>query len=184
MTSTEQLPDYAAPAPASQIWNGSSWVPVVDPRPTIVVDTRSDAAMLLRVVGAVLVLGLVLAGLGQVALTRLGVLGDPGVTVIGTVDLEDLSTTANGCQGIGSYSDVTVGTPVTLTDSSGALLGTAELGDPLTFGAAGCLFTFRVAHVPTSADGFTVTVGERESVASSRDAMIANGWTTEVHLTR
>jgi hypothetical protein len=184
VTSTEQFPDYAGSAPASAIWNGSTWVPVVDPRPAIVVDTRSDASMLLRVVGAVLVLGLVLAGLGHLALTRFNVLGDPGVTVIGTVDLEDLSSTANGCQGIGTYSDVTVGTPVTLTDGSGAVLGTAELGDPLAFGDAGCLFTFRVAHVPTSADGYTVTVGDRESVASSRDAMIASGWTTELHLTR
>jgi hypothetical protein len=150
----------------------------------VVLDTRSDRRTLLGVVGAVLVLGLVLAGLGHVALTRLGVLGDPGVTVIGTVDLVDLRTNANGCEGTGSYSDVSVGTPVTLTDGTGAVLGTAELDSPIAFGDAGCLFTFRVAHVPTSADGYTVQVAGIESVASSRDAMVTNGWTTELHLAR
>lgn len=64
------------------------------------------------------------------------------------------------------------------------MLGTAELGDPLAFGEAGCLSTFRVPHVPTSADGYTVTVGGRPAVVSSRDAMVASGWTTKLHVTR
>ena len=87
----------------------------------------SDGRMLLGVVVSVLALGLVLAGLGHVALTRLGVLGDPGVTVIGTVDLVDRGTSANGCEGVGDYSDVAVGTPVTLTDGSTAVVDRAFL---------------------------------------------------------
>jgi hypothetical protein len=182
VTTTSQLPSHAGPVPA--VWNGSAWVPVVDPRPVVVVDTRSDRRTLLGVVVAVLALGLVLAGLGHVALTRLGVLGDPGVTVIGTVDLVDLGTNANGCQGVGAYSDVAVGTPVTVTDGAGAVLGTAELGEPLTFGEAGCLYTFRVAHVPTTVDAYAVRIGAIEPVVTSRATMDASGWTTEVHLER
>lgn len=144
----------------------------------------SDGRMLLGVVVSVLALGLVLAGLGHVALTRLGVLGDPGVTVIGTVDLVDRGTSANGCEGVGDYSDVAVGTPVTLTDGSGAVLGTAELGEPLTFGDAGCLYTFRLAHVPTTVTAYSLRVGGTEPVVSSRATMDASGWTTEVHLER
>ena len=144
----------------------------------------SDGRMLLGVVMSVLALGVVLAGLGQVALARLGVLGDPGVTVIGTVDLVDHSTNANGCTGVGAYADVAPGTPVTLTDGTGAVLGTAELGDPMTFGDAGCLYTFRLAHVPTTVDVYSLTVGGTEQGVSSRATMDASGWTTEVHLER
>jgi hypothetical protein len=104
----------------------------------------SDRRMLLGVVASVLVLALLLAGLGQVALTRFGVFGEPGVTV----------------------------------------LGTTRLSDPIEFGDAGCLFTFRVAHVPTSASGYAVRVGAIEPVVSSRATMDATGWTTELHLER
>ncbi len=144
----------------------------------------SDRRMLLGVVASVLVLGLLLAALGQLALARLGVFHEPGVTVIGTVDLVDHGTNANGCTGIGAYSDVAVGTSDTLTDPTGAVLGMARLGDPIEFGDAGCLFTFRVAHVPTSAAGYGVQVGQTEPVVTSRAAMSANGWTAEVHLER
>jgi hypothetical protein len=140
--------------------------------------------MLLGAIGSVLVLGLLLAGVGQVALIRLGLLGDPGVTIIGTVDLMDVDTQANGCAGVGSYSDVAAGTSVTLADRTGAVLGTAELGDPIAFGDTGCVYTFRVAHVPTSVDEYTVRVAGTESVVSSRATMHANGWTTELHLAR
>jgi hypothetical protein len=132
----------------------------------------------------VLALGVVLAGLGQVALNLLGVLGRAAVTVIGTVDLVDHGTSANGCQGVGAYSDVAAGTPVTLTDGTGAVLGTAALGAPLTFGDAGCVYTFRLAHVPTTVDVYSLRVGGTEPVVSSRARMHASGWTTEVHLER
>jgi hypothetical protein len=64
------------------------------------------------------------------------------------------------------------------------VLGTAELGEPLTFGEAGCLYTFRVAHVPTTVDAYAVRIGAIEPVVTSRATMDASGWTTEVHLER
>jgi hypothetical protein len=96
----------------------------------------------------------------------------------------DVDTQANGCAGVGSYSDVAAGTPVTLADHAGVVLGNAELGAPIAFGDAGCVYTFRVPHVPTSADEYTVRVAGTESVVSSRATMHANGWTAEVHLAR
>jgi hypothetical protein len=168
------------------VWNGSEWVPVVDPReaPTFVRDTRSDRRVLLPVVTAVLTLGLVLGGVGHALVAHAGVVGDPGTTVVGTVDLVDLDTSAHDCRGSGPYADVRTGTPVTLTDDRGTVLATAELEAPHAFGDAGCIYPFRLAHVPTTRGSYVVTLPHGDTLVSSRAALEAADWTLRLSLDR
>jgi len=186
MTTSDDVRRHAGHGPVATIWNGTELVPYVDPRPSRPPVVRTNASRRTVLMGAatVIALGLVLAAAGHLALARLGLVGDPGRTVVGTVDLLDLASTANGCQGAADYADIGTGTSVTLTDDSGSVLGTSELGRPLAFGESGCVFTFRIPHVPTSSQVYTVQVAGREAVARSRWALDQDGWTFEVNLDR
>jgi hypothetical protein len=182
VTTSSEIRPTGGPA----VWNGSSWVPLVDPRPAppVVARTRTDRRTLAVLLVGVLVLGLSLAALGHLALSRLGVVGAVGVTVVGTVDVADLGTNAHGCQGTGDYADVGTGTLVTLTDGSGELLGTAELGEPVSFGESGCIWTFRVPRVPLDATAYTVALEHGDSTVYPGDVLEADGWTVALSLDR
>ena len=170
----------------TSVWNGCEWVPYVDPRELrpFVLDRRSDRRVLLPLVAVVVTLGLVLGGAGVAAVSHAGVVGDPGMTVVGTVDLVDLGTAARHCVGTGDYADVAEGTPVTLTDESGAVLATSTLEKPTAFGDAGCVFPFTIAHVPTSYDNYLVVLPHGDKVLASRIALEADDWTFQLSLDR
>jgi hypothetical protein len=170
----------------TSVWNGSEWVPYVDPRELrpFVLDRRSDRRVLLPLVAFVVALGLVLGGAGFAAVSHAGVVGDPGMTVVGTVDLVDLGTATRDCVGTGDYADIAAGTPVTLTDESGAVLATTTLERPTAFGDAGCIYPFTLAHVPTSYDKYVVVLPHGEKTLASRIALEANDWTFHLSLER
>jgi hypothetical protein len=172
--------------PPRSVWNGSEWVPYVDPRELrpFVLDRRSDRRVLLPLVVVVLLVGLVIGGIGFAVASHAGVVGDPGMTVVGTVDLVDLDTAAHDCVGAGDYADVAAGTPVTLTDESGAVLGTSTLEQPAAFGETGCIYPFTIAHVPTSHDGYVVVLPHGDKAMVSEIALEANGWTVQLSLDR
>jgi len=170
----------------TSVWNGSEWVPYVDPRELrpFVLDRRSDRRVLLPLVTVVVTLGLVLGGAGFAAVSHAGVVGDPGMTVVGTVDLVDLGTSAHDCVGTGDYADVAAGRPVSITDASGAVLATATLEQPTSFGDAGCIYPFTIAHVPTTYDQYLVVLPHGDKVMASRIALEADDWTFQLSLDR
>ena len=170
----------------TSVWNGYEWVPYVDPRELrpFVLARRSDRRVLLPLVAVVVTLGLVLGGAGFATVSHAGVVGDPGMTVVGTVDLVDLGTASRDCVGSGDYADIADGTPVTLTDETGAVLATSTLERPTSFGDAGCIYPFTIAHVPTSYDKYVVVLPHGDKIMASRIALEANDWTFHLSLDR
>ena len=82
-------------------------------------------------------------------------------TLVGTITLHDTKTANTGCKGQGSFSDIHNGTPIELINQSGKVLSTSELGEGKSVGSLGCLYSFRLDHVPT-ASLYQLQVGGNE----------------------
>jgi hypothetical protein len=76
-------------------------------------------------------------------------------------ELADWDTALNHCVGTGQYSDLHPGTPVTLTDKGGVILGVSTLGqaEPGTGGACSWMLPFSGLHAAGAP--YALQVGER-----------------------
>lgn len=106
----------------------------------------------------------------------------PRHDITGTFELSDTSTISSGilaagstCEGTGGYSDIGLGTNVTLKDGDGKLLATGSLGLGKG-GSTRCTFTFTLSGVPET-PFYTVEVGRRGALSYSLADMKSFDWT-------
>ncbi|MHA6793506.1 hypothetical protein ACVGVM_08310 [Pseudonocardia bannensis] len=66
----------------------------------------------------------------------------------------------SGCEGSGGYSDITLGTSVTVYDASGTVVGTGHLGRG-SAAEGGCTFPITVLNVPGGSSFYQVEVSHR-----------------------
>lgn len=95
-------------------------------------------------------------------------------TVTGTFTLFD--TDMIGCNPQGGYGDIGPGTPVTLKNETGTIIGSTSLGTG-DAGSGSCTWTYSFPGVSTEFTYYTVTVGTRGDITNSKSEMEANGWT-------
>jgi hypothetical protein len=100
----------------------------------------------------------------------------PSRAISGTIDVRDPSArykTDKKCVGFG---ELRSGAPVSVTDQSGAVVGTSTLSDgrgavdPQT-----CIFAFIVGDLP-SAEAYTVKVANRAGITRSKAVLQTNNW--------
>jgi hypothetical protein len=91
-----------------------------------------------------------------------------------------IEAAGSGCRGTGGYSDIAPGTPVTLLDAGGKLLGATTL-EGGSRSATECDFTFSIPDVP-EVGSYTVEVSHRGEVTNTLDEMKAHGWTFALSL--
>jgi hypothetical protein len=103
---------------------------------------------------AILIVGLTLAGIGPLAVRRVGVRG--------TISLPTETASSATCQGEGEWADVHEGTTVAVKSAQGDALATGQV-EPGRRGpiGRGCLFTFEVA-VPAGWGTYRMAVGAHE----------------------
>lgn len=105
-----------------------------------------------------------------------------GRALEGTFTLHDkdlsggIDASGDNCEGSGPYSDLGPGTPVTLKDETGKILGSAFLGTGSGL-AIQCTWTFTFEKVPTSAKFYSFEVGGRGAITYSNADMVTSGWT-------
>jgi hypothetical protein len=123
---------------------------------------------------------LVLAVVAVLALLASGLL-TPRHTITGDYILVDtvqdpllIAADGSGCRGANGYEDIGPGTPVTLRDGAGALLGTATLSAGKA-SATECDFTFSIPDVP-EVDAYTVEVSHRGRVTNTLADMKEHDW--------
>lgn len=113
------------------------------------------------------------------ALAMAGCLGGPTHTVTGLIDLVDSTTagiavTGTTCRGIGTYSDLGPGTPVTVEDGSGGIMGSLSPGEVRS--STDCRFTFSVTGVP-AAPSYALAIGQRGGTPEIlRSELAADNW--------
>jgi hypothetical protein len=79
-------------------------------------------------------------------------------------------TTGGPCETDGGFSDIAIGTPVTVRDERGVIVGTGELGVGETMSTTECRFPFTVTHLP-KVNFYSVEVSHRgTTVKARRDA--------------
>ena len=109
-----------------------------------------------------------------------------GHTISGTLTLfgasnASLTVTPGGttdCRGVGEYSAIRTGLPVSVQDQAGAILATGSL----TFdGGHACQFGFALPDVPDAAF-YSIKVGHFGAVSYSRDQLAAASWHVEFTL--
>ena len=81
-----------------------------------------------------------------------------------------------GCNPQGGYGDIGPGTPVTLKNETGTIIGSTSLGSG-DGGGGSCTWTYVFPGVSTEFTYYTVTVGTRGDITNSKSEMEANGWT-------
>ncbi|WP_179720358.1 hypothetical protein [Petropleomorpha daqingensis] len=100
--------------------------------------------------------------------------------------LNDAETAASSCVGEGGFGDIGPGTPVTIKNGSGEILGAGSLGvgSPQFTGgrASGCLWVTTLSGVPTNEAFYSAEVGRRGAVTESRADLQAAGWKFELSL--
>jgi hypothetical protein len=67
------------------------------------------------------------------------------------------------------------GSPVTVTDQNGAIIGASTLDAGWFDEQQGCIFPFRVTGLP-DATFYSVEVGQRGSLTYSQSELEATGW--------
>lgn len=105
-----------------------------------------------------------------------------GTSVNGDITVTDLGgirSVGATCETTGGYTDIHAGAQVTITDSSGAVVGVATLGPGSNGGAGGgrCTFAFS-ASVDADSDFYGFSLGPRRGVLQVPADQLAN-----VHLT-
>lgn len=99
-----------------------------------------------------------------------------GELVLTSASILPLST---GCKGIGGYSDMDRGAPVTVKDEAGTIVATGTLGHGLPDNSNAlskvCRFPFFVTGVPVAAF-YSVEVSRRGALTYSLAEMTARGW--------
>lgn len=120
----------------------------------------------------------VLAGVGvAAAIVLIGVAAHAmaapkPINITGTFTLTDtpvfgldssIDTTSDGCEGTGGYNDLHQGTPVTVTDQTGAIVALGSLTSGVPSGDS-CMFVFGVSNVPAGKGFYGVAVSHRGSV--------------------
>jgi hypothetical protein len=107
----------------------------------------------------------------------------PGPTFIlhGSLSLIDAGITLNlslgsdnSCEGINGFSDLSVGTAVTVADPQGrqvatGALTTGILDEPSSGGPSSCVFGFSVAAVPAGLSSYSVTISHRGTQVYSEE---------------
>jgi hypothetical protein len=154
-------------------WDGQRWQPMPSaPSPR----RRPPFRWVVLAILAVLIVGTVAA----VAYSKVA---NPQHTITGTMTLFDASgyaSGAEGCAGKDGYQDIQAGAQVTVSDESGKLLATSQLGrgdDNRPY----CVFAFKVDGVPT-AKVYQVEVAHRGKVAYSASDLAAAGWKADLRL--
>jgi hypothetical protein len=94
----------------------------------------------------------------------------------GDVVLENRSdyelTSSQTCNGVGTFGDVLLGTPVVLTDGSGATLARGGLDQGFIYGDE-CDFRFQLFGVPAGRTEYLLAIGSRIARTYSEDALKA-----------
>ncbi len=107
-------------------------------------------------------------------------------TVTVYFQLVDFDTAFLDCEGTGGYSDIGPGTPVTLRNGEGEVLGAEPLGDGQPSGngvqAAFCDWTVEIPNVPANEKFYAVEVGDRGDITASREDLAADRWEFAVSL--
>jgi hypothetical protein len=96
---------------------------------------------------------------------------------------------AADCIGLGFYSDLQAGAPVTVKNEAGAIVGIGSLSDGAwakggggtTDQVVGCTFSFSVPNLP-AANFYTVEVSHRGGLTYSRAELESNGWWVASHI--
>lgn len=159
------------PPPAPSHWNQPYPTPAQQPAPR---RPRTGLWLLLggaaAVIAAAITLTLVLLP-GTFTATGSLVLVGSTSEYSSIYDSEEISYGANGsCHGVGGYSDLAVGTGVTIHGASGQLLSIGSIvssaGDS---GTDICAFQFEVREIPAGEGPYTVEVSHRGEVAVTED---------------
>lgn len=84
--------------------------------------------------------------------------------------------TATNCYGEGGYDDIKSGVSVTVSDGTGRLLATGNLGSGTRSASGGsCSFSFRIPDIKQS-DFYSIEVGRRGELSYSHAEMLASDW--------
>lgn len=87
----------------------------------------------------------------------------------------------SSCEGDGGYSDIGSGTPVTLKDETGRLVGSDTLY-PNTPSSGQCTWTIRMDDVPSDLEFYVAEVGSRGEISYSRDQLVSENFTIGLYL--
>lgn len=100
-----------------------------------------------------------------------------------TIDfvLTDPATVNNGCTGTEGYDDIGPGTPVTVTDSTGAILGASSLGVGEPSGSQ-CTWELTIPKVPDGKTFYSAEVGRRGKITESAADLKAADYTFSLTL--
>lgn len=136
-----------------------------------------------------LVLGAAVVVLAAVLLVVLLPRGGPAAatqTVTVKFHLDDYDTAYAGCHGQGGYSDIGPGTPVTVRNASGEVLGAAALGAGKASSngvqASSCDWTVTIDGVRSGESFYSAEVGKRGAITKPGGDLTGNGWTFDVSL--
>lgn len=82
-----------------------------------------------------------------------------------------IASTSQGCQGTGSYSDLSAGTAVIVKDPAGrqVAVGALKAGRPAEGDTNSCAMTFSVPDVPRDLPSYSVTISRRGTHVSTPD---------------
>jgi hypothetical protein len=95
--------------------------------------------------------------------------------------LNDSDTARAGCIGQGGYSDIGPGTPVTLKNASGTILGAASLGSG-SASTGTCLWSVTLRDVPLDEDFYSAEVADRGAITHSLAELRSNNYQFDVSL--
>lgn len=107
--------------------------------------------------------------------------GSPTHTVIVDFVLNDFASANNNCTGTGGYNDIGAGTPVTIEDSSGTILGAGSLGDGLATGGS-CTWVVNIPKVALGKTFYSAEVGRRGKITQSADELKAANYSFSLSL--
>jgi hypothetical protein len=96
--------------------------------------------------------------------------------------LTDADTASAGCVGQGGYSDIGAGTPVTIKNGSGDILGAGDLGEGTAAGGGECVWSVKIPNVRLGESFYSAEVGRRGAITSSADELKSNGYAFDLSL--
>ena len=96
--------------------------------------------------------------------------------VSGTLDLSDVDTALNDCEGTGGYDDIHEGAEVVIRDQDSRILGSGYLDAGNTSDYSTCSFPFTVEGVRLDQEQYTVEISHRGEITASRNELASNDW--------
>ncbi len=103
-------------------------------------------------------------------------------TVTGVLVLYDTSSAQASCNTSGTgYEDISEGTPVSITNENGKVVGAADLGAGTRLGGDECDFSWTATGVGP-ATFYQVTISHRGTVSYSESEMESDGWSVKTTL--